>query len=178
MKPLLVFFSRPGENYFNGGRIDLAVGNTKAVAQTIADLIDVDLYAIEAAAPYSRAYDPTVARNVREQREQARPAIANPLPSLAGRDTVLIGSPIWNVQIPRIMRTFVDAHDWAGVRVVPFTTHAMSGLGGAVEEYKQACEGATVADGLAVRGEEVGDARPEIEAWLRRVGLAASERKQ
>ncbi|MCE1179235.1 MAG: hypothetical protein LWW86_09455 [Micrococcales bacterium] len=170
-RPLLVYFSRPGENYFNGGRTDLAVGNTKVMAQLIGELIDVDLHELQAADPYSRDYDATVARNVREQDEQARPAIVGPLPSLAGRATVLVGSPIWNVQIPRIMRTFVDAAKWSGIRVVPFTTHAMSGLGGAVEEYAQACRGATIAEGLAVRGERVRDSRPAIEAWLGRAGL-------
>ncbi|XVX21206.1 flavodoxin [Actinomycetota bacterium] len=171
LKPLLVYFSRPGENYFNGGRTDLAVGNTAVMAQVIGELIDVDMHELRAADTYSRDYDATVARNVREQDEQARPAIAGPLPSVAGRRTVLLGSPIWNVQIPRIMRTFVDATEWSGIRVVPFTTHAMSGLGGAVEEYRQACRGATMAEGLAVRGERVRESRPEIEAWLGRVGL-------
>lgn len=171
LKPLLVYFSRPGENYYNGGRVQLSVGNTKVMAQTIAGLIDVDLHELEATDAYPSDYRATVSRNVREQDERARPAIAGPLPSLSGRGTVLLGSPIWNVQIPRIMRSFVDAADWSGIRVVPFTTHAMSGLGGAPEEYRQACGGATIAEGLAVRGERVRESRPEIVAWLGRAGL-------
>ncbi|MFG1710564.1 hypothetical protein ACFLIM_46095 [Nonomuraea sp. M3C6] len=39
--------------------------------------------------------------------------------------------------------------------VLPVVTYAVSGLGTAVEEYAAACPGATVGDGLAVRGEEV-----------------------
>lgn len=40
----------------------------------IADLIPCDLHRVEAAEPYSGDYDDTVARNVREQDADARPA--------------------------------------------------------------------------------------------------------
>lgn len=135
------------------------------------------LHEIEAAEPYSSVYRDTVERNTREQQAQARPAIANPLPDLAGRTTVLLGSSIWNVQIPRFMHTFVDAKDLSGMRVLPFTTHAMSGLGGAMEEYRQSCRGATIVDGLAVRGEQVRESRPQIEDWLRQPDCS-DERRQ
>ncbi len=36
---LLVFFSRAGENYFNGGRKVLTVGNTEVVADFIRDAL-------------------------------------------------------------------------------------------------------------------------------------------
>ncbi|MFE9997266.1 hypothetical protein [Streptomyces avermitilis] len=38
-------------------------------------------------------------------------------------------------------------------------------------DYAASCPGATIADGLAVRGEEVEDADSDVEAWLRRTGL-------
>jgi flavodoxin len=79
---LLVYFSRAGENYWEGGRRTLEVGNTATVAQMIADRIDCDVFEIRAAAPYPDAYDPTVARNVREQNQDARPQIAGELPDL------------------------------------------------------------------------------------------------
>ena len=49
---LLAYFSRPGENYYYGGRRDLAVGNTQVLAEMIAELIDCDVFRIEAAEPY------------------------------------------------------------------------------------------------------------------------------
>ncbi len=79
---LLAYFSRAGENYYYGGRIDLEVGNTEVLAGMIGERIDCDVYRIEAADPYSDDYEETVARNVREQDADARPAIANPLASI------------------------------------------------------------------------------------------------
>ena len=87
---LLAYFSRPGENYYYGDRITLEVGNTQLVADMIAAAAKVDVYRIEAADPYPDDYEATVARNVREEDSDARPAVANPLPALAPYDTVLI----------------------------------------------------------------------------------------
>ncbi|HEX6356099.1 flavodoxin [Actinophytocola sp.] len=168
---LLAYFSRAGENYYYGGRRNLEVGNTEVLAGLIRDSIACDVYRIEAADPYSDDYDDTVARNVREQDADARPAIANPLPVIDGYDVVLLASGIWNVRPPMIMRTFTDGLDFTGKTVLPVVTYAVSGLGNAPEDYADACPGATVGDGLAVRGEEVNEARDEVSSWLRRVDL-------
>ncbi|MGH2549043.1 MAG: flavodoxin, partial [Thermomicrobiales bacterium] len=84
---LLAYFSRAGENYYYGDTTVIEFGNTQIVADMIASLIAVDIYRIEAAHPYPDSYRETVERNVREQNEDARPAIANPLPAIDGYDT-------------------------------------------------------------------------------------------
>ena len=114
-RTLLVYFSRAGENYYYGGRRDLEVGNTEVLARMINELIDADVHRIEAADPYPEEYDATVQRNVREQGGDERPAIANPLDSISPYDTVLVGSPIWNVRPPMIMNTFAEGHDFGGL---------------------------------------------------------------
>ena len=69
---LLAYFSRAGENYYYGGRTNLDVGNTEVLARMISALVPCDVHRIEAAEPYPDGYDATVARNVREQNEDAR----------------------------------------------------------------------------------------------------------
>ncbi len=171
-KPLLVYFSRAGENYWFGDRRTLQVGNTEVLARAIADLIDCDMYRIEAADPYPDAYAPTVTRNSSEQDTDARPAIANPLRGIEQYDTVLIGSPIWGSRSPMIMSTFVESHDFTGKTILPFTTHAVSGLAGAPADYRAAAPTATIGEGLTVQGERVLEqARPRAEQWLADRGL-------
>jgi flavodoxin len=170
-RTLLAYFSRPGENYYYGDRIDLAVGNTQVLAELMAGMVTVDVYRIEAAEPYADSYDDTVARNVREQDADARPAIAGVLPSLDTYDTLLLGSPIWNVRPPMIMHTFLEAVDTSGKRLFPFVTYAVSGLGNTVRDYTALAPDATIGEGLAVLGETVADAGPEAEAWLRQIGV-------
>jgi flavodoxin len=170
-RTLLAYFSRTGENYWYGGRRTLDVGNTEVLAGMIAQLIPCDVHRVEAADPYSDDYDDTVARNVREQDGDARPTNAQPPPPIEQYDTVLLGSPIWNVRPPMIMSTFVEGVDLSGKTVLPFTTHAMSGLGTAPRDYARLAPAAIIGDGLAVQGEEVADAGAELEQWLRAARL-------
>ena len=178
---LLAYFSRAGENYYHGDRIDLEVGNTEVVAGLIADRIDCDVHRIEAARPYSDDYEATVARNVREQDADARPAIANPLSSIDDYDVVLLASPIWNIRPPMIMQTFAETLDFTGKTVHPITTYAMSGLGDAIRDYSAACPGAELGEGLAVQGEHVTDeaaqVAEQVDAWLRQVGLTRASQR-
>jgi flavodoxin len=173
-KVLLAYFSRAGWNYHYGGQTHLDVGNTEVLAGMIRRLIGCDVHRIEPVDPYPDDYRETVARNVREQDADARPAIANPLASVESYDTVLLGSPIWNVRAPMIMTSFVEGFDFTGKTVFPFTTHAMSGLGTTVRDYAASCPGATIGEGLAVRGEEVRDAGAAVESWLQRINLLKS----
>ncbi|WP_405632824.1 hypothetical protein OG933_42920 [Streptomyces sp. NBC_00016] len=168
---LLAYFSRAGENYFYGGRTDLEVGNTEVLARMIGERIECDLHRIEAVDPYPDDYDETVARNVREQEADARPAIANLPSSLERYDTVLLASPVWNVRAPMIMSTFAERFDFRGRTVLPITTYAMSGLGTTERDYARSCPGATIGEGLAVQGEKVRDADGAVGSWLGRVGL-------
>ncbi|MCT9137594.1 flavodoxin [Streptomyces violarus] len=170
---LLAYFSRAGENYFNGGRTVLKVGNTEVLAGMISERIECDVHRIEAVDPYSDDYDETVARNVREQEADARPAIADLPSSISRYDTVLLASPIWNLRAPMIMSTFTEKFDFRGKTVFPITTYAMSGLGTTERDYAASCPGATLGEGLAVRGEEVRDADAAVRSWLRRIGLSA-----
>jgi flavodoxin len=175
---LLAYFSRPGENYWYGGRRNLEVGNTEVLARMISARLDCDVHRIEAVDPYPDGYDETVARNVREQEADARPAIAHPLPSIAQYNAVLLASPIWNVRAPMIMSTFADRYDFAGKTVFPITTYAMSGLGTTPDDYRRSCKGARIGRGLAVRGEEVRSAEAVVDSWLRRVRLLQTRRSE
>lgn len=168
---LLAWFSRAGENHQNGGRRDLEVGNTEVLARMLADRLGCVTHEIRAADPYPDDYDATVARNVREQDADARPGIDGTLPPSASYDVVLLASPIWNLRPPMVMATFAEALDLSGTTVHPVVTYAVSGLGRAERDYRRWCDGADVAEGLAVRGEQVRGAGDQVEDWLSRIGL-------
>jgi flavodoxin len=169
---LLAYFSRAGENYWNGGRRNLRVGNTEVLAEAIAERLECDVHRIEAADPYPESYDETVERNVRGQNADARPGIAKPLDPIDRYDSILLASPIWNVRAPMIMSTFAERYDFSDKTVLPVTTYAMSGLGTTAEDYARVCRGARIGTGLAVRGEEVrSDGARAVDAWLQRTGV-------
>jgi flavodoxin len=168
---LLAYFSRAGENYYNGGRTNLLVGYTEVLAGIISGQITCDVHRIEAAEPYPDSYDDTVDRNVAEQRGDARPPIANPLPAVDGYDVVLLGSGLWNVRPPMIMQSFAEGLDLRGRRSSPSSPTPSAWIGSAPDVYAEACAGATIGGGIAVRGEEVAQAGAQVTSWLDGVGL-------
>ena len=170
-RALLVYFSRPGENYSYGDRVNLDVGNTKVAAGMIREFIDIDEYEILAADPYSEDYEATVRRNVQEEKDDARPKIVGQLPDLAGYDTILIGSPVWNVQAPLIMRTFIESVDLTGKTIHPFVTYAVSRMGRVRDDYAEWLPNSNVTEGIAIQGETVRDARPDIQRWTQAIRL-------
>jgi flavodoxin len=170
-KVLIAYFSRAGENYYYGGRRNLEIGNTEILARMIEKHIVADVYRIRAANSYAHDYEATVRRNVREQNADARPRIANPLKSIDDYDVILLGSPIWNVRPPMIMSTFAESFDFSSRTVHPFVTYAVSELGTTMETYSALFTGANITTGLAVLGETVRQADPQVRAWLRRINL-------
>ena len=128
-KILIVYYSRKGENWWDGTTRVLQTGNTARMARVIQRTIGGDLYEIETVKPYPADYRETtkVARD--ELAKEARPAIKKPLPDFSAYRAVLIGHPIWWGKMPRAVMNFIEQADLAGKKVVMFATHGGSGLG-------------------------------------------------
>ncbi|OZD13040.1 hypothetical protein CH253_18430 [Rhodococcus sp. 06-156-3C] len=168
---LVAFFSRPGENYYYGDRTVLDVGNTEVLVGMITERIECDVHRIEPSEPYPFDYEPTVERNRVEQRGNVRPALVGPIESLDDYDTIILACPVWNSSAPMVMWTFTERLNFDGKMLYPVTTHAVSGLSGVPDVYRQSCPGATIGEGLAVQGEEVRDAQDDVTSWLQRAGI-------
>lgn len=167
-KILVVYFSRTGYNYPDQW---LDIGHTARVAGYIADLTGGDRFEIIPVVPYPDNYQETVAIAREEYDSNARPEIQNRLENLDEYDTVFIGGPIWHGAMPMIIRTFYESYDLAGKTLVPFSTHAGSGLGDSERLAQSYYPDNTVLSGLAVQGTNSANARPDVEAWLRRIGI-------
>ena len=112
--------------YFSG------TGNTRRIAERIADLTGSDLIEIIPAQLYTEEdlnyNDKTTRATVEQNTPEARPEIANEI-TLEGYTTVYLGYPIWWGQAPRILSTFVESHDFTGITVIPFCTSGSSSAG-------------------------------------------------
>ena len=164
---LVVYFSHTGENY-NVGVIEK--GNTHIIADMIAEETGADLFEIQPANPYPATYDECTDVAKQEQNENARPEIVGGVENMAQYDTVFIGYPIWWGDLPMAVYTFLESYDFSGKTVIPFCTHEGSGLAGTARSIERACSGATVLDGLAVRGSvaqnQQDEAKSAVVNWL------------
>lgn len=72
--------------------------------------------------------------------------------------------------MPNIVYTFLESYDFTGKTVIPFATHAGSGLGGTEKNITDLLPDATVLDGLAIAGttaqNDRDDANSAVADWL------------
>ncbi|MGN1467348.1 MAG: flavodoxin [Ruminococcus sp.] len=146
-------------------------GNTKAVAERIAELTGADLYEIVPAEPYTDEdlnYNNNDCRANREMNDSsARPAIGSDSIDISDYDTVYIGYPIWWGTMPRIINTFLDTYDLSNKTVMPFCTSGSSGISKSVSDIKAEEPDADIRDGLRASG----SSDSGIDEWLSNNGL-------
>lgn len=127
---------------------------TQAAAENIAEQLKADLYEILPEEPYTEDdldfYYSESRVSLEMNDETARPAIAGTPLDLGDYDTVIIGYPIWNNTMPRIINSFVEAYDLTGKTVLPFCTSDESGVAQSVNDLRDAVQEADVKDGLRV----------------------------
>ena len=173
-KTLVVYFSRTGEQY-GVGNIDK--GNTAIIADMIIEKTGADSFEIlpqEDYYPYT--YDALTDIAKQELNDNARPAIKGTIPDLSKYDTVFIGAPVWWGDWPMIMYTFFEGNRDALARktLIPFSTHAGSGLSGFDSKLSSACPDSTVGTGLAIAGTDAQNnqdsVRQSVNNWLSGLG--------
>lgn len=169
-KCLAAYFSREGANYVNGKIVNLPIGNTQTVAEMIQAIIACDTFRIQTVSGYPMEYEQATRLAQEELRNGARPELLTRLIS-TGYETVLLGYPNWWGTMPMAVYTFLENHDFTGKTILPFCTHEGSGLGRSVQEIIKLCPKADVREGLAIRGSGIGNAKPEIEKWLKKNSL-------
>ena len=169
---LVTYFSHAGENY-NVGVIE--EGNTAKLAKVIAEQTGAVLFEIVPVVDYPHSYDECLEVATAEQREGARPEYVGDVENWDQYDTVFIGYPIWWGEIPNIVYTFMESHDFAGKTVIPFNTHEGSGQSHSQRDIEKTLPDANVLQGLAVRGataQNDADATAKaVSDWLSGLGM-------
>lgn len=170
---LVVYFSRTGEQY-GVGVIDK--GNTAIVAEMIAEEMKADTYEILPEKDnYPTTYDELIEFAKQEQANNVRPKIKGTLPDLSKYDTIFIGAPVWWGDWPMICYTYFESNDFSNKKLIPFNTHAGSGLSGFDSKLKKAAPNSQVLEGLAIKGTEAQNnqksVKKEVKSWLEKLEL-------
>ena len=108
------------------------------------------LFEIQALVPYTDAdvnWRDNSSRNVKEQNDMTcRPEIAA-MPDFTGIEELWVGYPIWWYTHPRIINTFFDQADLAGIKVHLFAASGGSGIQGSIDELKKTYPDVDIVDG-------------------------------
>lgn len=177
-KSLVVYFSAPVQE--RRGELDgissasrtttgkTYKGNTEYIAELIRKETKADMFEIIPQKDYPNTYDQMVKRAEQEQERDERPAIKNKVKNISQYDTIYVGYPIWWSDMPQIMYTFFDTYDLKGKNIIPFCTHAGSGLSGTVGRIKKLEPQAAVYKGLAIYRTNVTGSDGKVKAWIRK----------
>ena len=159
-KTLVVYFS--------------ASGSTKAVAETIADELDADIFELVPTQPYSSDdlnWTVSGSRVNREHDDESLRDIALTQTTPANwddYDTVLIGYPIWWGIAAWPVNNFVKNNDFTGKTVIPFCTSSSSGLGQSGDLLENMANGGTWQSGQRFSS---GASSSTVREWAAGLGL-------
>ena len=167
---LVAYFSRADENTGVGY---IEKGNTRILAEMIAERLGADLFEIKAEQAYPKEYRAATEFAKQEKEAKARPAIVGKLPELSKYDTVFLGYPIWWGDLPMPVYTFLEAENFTGKTILPFCTHEGSGMAG-TEKFIADVTKADVKEGFALEGHiaqnSPEEARAALYDWMEKAG--------
>lgn len=105
-------------------------GNTKIIAEKVAQKLNADIAEIHPAKPYTSDdinwQDPQSRSAIEQHDHDGRVAIKNDLPDLSNYDNVIIGHPLWWTIPPRVIASTIDHLDLNGKNFSSFATSGIS----------------------------------------------------
>ena len=169
-KILVAYFSRAGSEYGVG---NIAKGNTKIIAEIIANKTDADIFEIKPVKNYPVDYDECTKIASREKAVKARPEIIGKVENFSEYDTIFIGYPIWYGDAPMIIYSFLESYDFANKKIIPFCTHGGSGLSSTDQRITLACPNSEILQGFEIRGtvaqKNFSESEQKVSDWLKKI---------
>jgi len=151
-----------------------ASGNTRRVAEAIAQAANADIFEIVPTEVYTSDDLNWTNANSRVSREHDDeslrdvPLTTTEVPDWDSYDTVLLGYPIWWGIAAWPVDNFVKANDFTGKTVIPFTTSSSSGMGQSGSLLAGMANGGDWQQGQRFSS---GVSEADVQAWVNGLGL-------
>lgn len=158
--------------------------NTKTVAEIIQKKVGGELVSLELVNPYPENYKEIVAQVDRENKEGFLPELKTKINNLDSYNTIFVGFPTWDMQMPPPMKSFLTDNDLSGKTVIPFNTNAGYGVGSGFDTVEELCSNSKVLEGYStkggierdgilfvMKGEKLIELQTEVEEWLQKIGF-------
>ncbi len=146
-------------------------GQTKKLAEMIAEKTGADLCELQPVIPYPQSYRAVVEQARKEIREKYHPEL-RPVPhSLESYQTVFIGTPNWCSTLAPPVAAFLYQQMPTEKVVVPFCTHGGGGAANIPRDIASYCLGCDVLPTLALRDGDEAFWNALLTDWLKRIAL-------
>lgn len=151
-------------------------GTTEYMARMIQEQTGGEIHLIQTAEPYSTDFQEVVDDNHEEMDQDVFPELKDSALDMDAYDTVFVGYPIWSMDAPRAVFSFLQEYDLSGKTVIPFCTHDGYGSGSSFGNIGAAVpDAAAVLEGLAVEASNVPTAETTVAQWLEKIGVGSQE---
>ena len=171
-KILVAYFSRAGENYQVGV---IEKGNTRIMAEIIAEEIGADTFEIKTVKPYPESYQKCTELAKQELADDARPELVGKVEDMSKYEIIFLGYPIWWSDMPMAVYTFLESYDFNGKTIIPFCTSAGDYMTGKEVNIPKFAKGSTIREGLGMVGKRCQEApdgvRKDVKTWLNGLGF-------
>ena len=168
MKTLIAYFSRAGENYYDGKIQKIDKGNNEVLAEKLKVLLpDADVYKIDPLKPYSDSYSACIKEAKEDLRKGARPKLKEHLSDIDNYDKIFLIYPIYWGTFPVHVFTFLESFDFAGKTIVPIATHEGSGFGSSEVDLRKLLPNSIITEGTAIYGSQVKNADDTLKELLK-----------
>src|SRR5574344_482083 len=168
MKPIIVYYSRSGENYVNGQIINIKEGNAKVIATNIHRVVGGTLYDVPGDRKYSINYQTCTEEASDDLRTSRRPKITSPDVDFSLFDTVFLVYPNWWGDMPVTLMSFLEHYDLKDKIIIPLCTHEGSALGHSVLTIKKLQPNATILHEFSIKGSKAANSLGDIQNWISR----------
>ena len=150
-------------------------GNTKAVAEEIANKLGADIEEITMVDPYAPDFQATIDRCKKDQEQGILPEIQPVKADIANYDVIFLGFPVWFGTYAPPVTTFLNSADFSGKKIVPFCTFGSGGLESSVKDLTAAEPGAEILPGYGVRAARLEAMPQEVDNFLIANGFLEGE---
>jgi len=158
--------------------------NTEVIAGMIQGYVGGKMVELQLQDPYPKNYQEIVAQVDNENETGYLPPLETEIENLDQYDTIFLGFPTWDMQLPPPMKSFLNEYDLRDKTVIPFNTNGGYGLGSSIQQLKELCPGCNILEAfsirgglerdgiyLAIEGERKEEARSQVIDWLRKIGF-------
>lgn len=151
-----------------------ATGNTKTIAEEIADVTDGELFELQPKEPYTEDdldYNDDNSRVCKEHADKNQrnvELVSTTVDNWQDVDVVYLGYPIWWGEASWVVDQFVENNDFTGKTVIPFCTSASSGIGSSGSDLAE-----MAGTGEWLNGERFSSdaSKDDVKAWIESLGL-------
>ena len=143
-----------------------ASGNTKTVAEKIAQVVNGELFEIEPKDKYTQEdlnWMNKQSRSSIEMNQNIKPEILNKVSNLDNYDIVILGFPIWWYKEPTIIDKFLDENDMINKRIYVFVTSGSSSIDSTYKSLKNNYPNLNFISGKRFTGNESDE---DYKSWI------------